>query len=70
MPLRWPGLGKAKNDGEAGSSSGRRRRFRAPSVTPPSSPEPEPVPAVFELAPSGADVRNRVYVRKEDCQWY
>jgi hypothetical protein len=37
---------------------------------PPSSPEPEPVPAVFELAPPGAEVRNRVYVRKEDCQWY
>ena len=72
MPLRWPGFGKAKNDGEAGSSSGRRRRYRAPSPTPSSSPEPEPLPALFELAPPGAEIarRGRVYVRKEDCQWY
>ena len=72
MPLRWPGFGKAKNDGEAGSSSGRRRRrYISPPPSPPSPPSPPaPVPAVFELAPPGAEVRNRVYVRKEDCQWY
>ena len=73
MPLRWPGFGKAKNDAEAGSSSGRRRRLRlrTPSPTPPSSPEPE-APAAFELAPPGAQIarRDRVYVRREDCEWY
>ena len=68
MPLRWPGFGKGRNDHEAGSS---RRRARTPSPTPPSSPEPE-APAVFELAPPGAQIsrRDRVFMRQEDCQWY
>ena len=37
----------------------------------PSSPEPE-APAAFELAPPGAQIsrRDRVFVRREDCQWY
>ena len=67
MPRRW--WGKTKNDHEASSSSGRRRR-RTRSPTPTPSPERAPFPAVFQLAPPGAAVRDRVYVRKEDCQWY
>lgn len=70
MPMRWSGFGKAKNDDEAGSSSGRRRRrYISPPPSPPSPPSP-PAPAPFELAPPGGALRDRVYVRKEDCQWY
>ena len=70
MPLRWPGFGKGKHDHKAGSLSSRCR-LRMPTLTPPSSPEPE-VPAAFELTPSGTQIsrRDRVYVWQEDCEWY